>query len=62
MAKLFACRQGVEAADTAFHVLGGYGFSLEYPVARFYADAKMMEIGEGTNEMQAMRIAQGLGI
>ena len=62
MAKLVSCRLGVEAADTAFHVFGGYGFSLEYPVARLYADAKIMEIGEGTNEMQLMRIAKGLGL
>ena len=62
MAKLVSCRLGVEAADTAFHVFGGYGFSLEYPVARLYADAKIMEIGEGTNEMQMMRIAKGLGL
>ena len=62
MAKLISCRLGVEAADTAFHVFGGYGFSLEYPVARLYADAKIMEIGEGTNEMQLMRIAKGLGL
>ena len=62
MAKLVSCRLGVQAADTAFHVFGGYGFSLEYPVARFYADAKIMEIGEGTNEMQLMRIAKGLGL
>lgn len=62
MAKLISCRLGVEAADTAFHVFGGYGFSLEYPVAKLYADAKIMEIGEGTNEMQMMRIAKGLGL
>ena len=62
MAKLISCRLGVEAADTAFHVFGGYGFSLEYPVAKLYADAKIMEIGEGTNEMQLMRIAKGLGL
>ena len=62
MAKLISCRLGVEAADTAFHVFGGYGFSLEYPVAKLYADAKIMEVGEGTNEMQMMRIAKGLGL
>ncbi len=62
MAKLIACRLGVEAADTAFHVFGGYGFSVEYPIARYYADAKIMEIGEGTTEMQQMRIAKDLGL
>ncbi len=61
-ARIFCCRQAIYAADTAFHVFGGYGFSLEYPVAKLYADAKIMEIGEGTNEMQMMRIAKGLGL
>lgn len=62
MAKLVSCRLGTLAADTAYHVFGGYGFSLEYPIARYYADAKIMEIGEGTTEMQLMRIAKGLGL
>ena len=39
----------------------GYGFMLEYPVGRFYRDAKILEIGEGTNEVQQMVIARGLG-
>jgi short/branched chain acyl-CoA dehydrogenase len=61
MAKLYASRVCVEAADEAFQIFGGYGFVLEYPIARLYADAKMMEIGEGTNEVQRIFIARSLG-
>jgi short-chain 2-methylacyl-CoA dehydrogenase len=61
MAKLFASRVAVECADDAYHIFGGYGVCLEYPVARYYADAKMMEIGEGTSEMQLQYIARSLG-
>jgi len=60
-AKLYASRVCVEAADEAFQIFGGYGFTLDYPIARFYADAKMMEIGEGTSEVQRMYIARSLG-
>ncbi|MFF7944857.1 acyl-CoA dehydrogenase family protein [Nocardia gamkensis] len=60
-AKLYASRVCVEAADTAFQIFGGYGFTMDFPIARFYADAKMMEIGEGTSEMQRMFIARALG-
>jgi len=41
-------------------VLGGYGFMQEFPVERFYRDAPLMMIGEGTNEIQALVIARGL--
>jgi butyryl-CoA dehydrogenase len=61
MAKLYASRVCVEAADEAFQLFGGYGFMLDYPIARLYADAKMMEIGEGTNEVQRLYIARALG-
>jgi alkylation response protein AidB-like acyl-CoA dehydrogenase len=61
MAKLYASHVCVEAADEAFQIHGGYGFTLDYPIARFYADAKMMEIGEGTNEVQRIYIARALG-
>ena len=61
MAKLYASRVCVEAADEAFQIYGGYGFTLDYPIARFYADAKMMEIGEGTNEIQRIYIARSMG-
>jgi alkylation response protein AidB-like acyl-CoA dehydrogenase len=61
-AKLFASRTCVECSDDAFQIHGGRGFVLdEYPIARLYADAKTMEVGEGTNEMQRMAIAKHLG-
>jgi alkylation response protein AidB-like acyl-CoA dehydrogenase len=41
-------------------VLGGYGYTAEFPVERFYRDAPLMMIGEGTNEIQALVIARGL--
>jgi butyryl-CoA dehydrogenase len=43
-------------------VFGGYGFMEEYPIARFYRDAKILEIGEGTSEVQRLVIARGLGL
>ena len=43
-------------------VHGGYGFIEEFPVARFYRDAKILEIGEGTSEVQRMLIARQLGL
>jgi alkylation response protein AidB-like acyl-CoA dehydrogenase len=43
-------------------VHGGYGFMNEFPVARFYRDAKVLEIGEGTSEVQRMVIARSLGL
>ncbi|WP_020578662.1 acyl-CoA dehydrogenase family protein [Actinopolymorpha alba] len=62
MAKLFASEAAMAAARTATQVFGGYGFMEEYPVARFYRDAKILEIGEGTSEIQRMLIARGLGL
>ena len=50
------------ATRIATQVFGGYGFMEEYPVARFYRDAKVLEIGEGTSEVQRMLIARGLGL
>ena len=44
----------------AMRVLGGYGFMADFPVERFYRDAPLMMIGEGTNEIQALVIARGL--
>jgi len=52
----------VTATRIATQVFGGYGFMEEYPVARFYRDAKVLEIGEGTSEVQRMLIARGLGL
>src|SRR3954470_9704741 len=62
MAKLFATEAAVAATRTATQVFGGNGFMEEFPVARFYRDAKILEIGEGTSEMQRMLIARGLGL
>ncbi len=60
-AKLKSGRLAVHAADEAVQIHGGYGFIEEYPVARFYRDAKILTIGEGTDEIQEMVIARALG-
>ena len=62
IAKLYATESAVTATRIATQVFGGYGFMEEYPVARFYRDAKVLEIGEGTSEVQRMLIARGLGL
>ncbi|REF37465.1 acyl-CoA dehydrogenase family protein [Thermasporomyces composti] len=62
MAKLFASEAAVTATRIATQVYGGYGFIEENPVARFYRDAKILEIGEGTSEIQRVLIARGLGL
>jgi short/branched chain acyl-CoA dehydrogenase len=62
VAKLYATESAVSATRIATQVFGGYGFMEEYPVARFYRDAKILEIGEGTSEVQRMLIARGLGL
>jgi short/branched chain acyl-CoA dehydrogenase len=62
MAKLFATEAAVKATRTATQVFGGYGFMEETPVARLYRDAKILEIGEGTSEVQRMVIARYLGL
>ena len=60
-AKLKSGRLAVHAANEAVQIHGGYGFIEEYPVARFYRDAKILTIGEGTDEIQEMVIARALG-
>ena len=62
VAKLYATESAVTATRIATQVFGGYGFMEEYPVARLYRDAKVLEIGEGTSEVQRMLIARGLGL
>ena len=62
IAKLYSTESAVTATRIATQVFGGYGFMEEYPVARFYRDAKILEIGEGTSEVQRMLIARGLGL
>ena len=61
MAKLQASRVAVRAASEAVQIHGGSGYMLDSDVARFYCDAKVLEIGEGTNEIQHMVIARALG-
>jgi short-chain 2-methylacyl-CoA dehydrogenase len=62
IAKLYATESAVTATRVATQVFGGYGFMEEYPVTRFYRDAKVLEIGEGTSEVQRMLIARGRGL
>jgi short-chain 2-methylacyl-CoA dehydrogenase len=60
-AKLKTGRLAVRAAEEAVQIHGGYGYIEEYPVCRFYRDAKILTIGEGTDEIQQMVIARALG-
>ncbi|GAA4677769.1 acyl-CoA dehydrogenase family protein [Phytohabitans rumicis] len=62
IAKLYASESAVANAREATQVHGGYGFMNEFPVARFWRDAKVLEIGEGTSEVQRMVIARSLGL
>jgi alkylation response protein AidB-like acyl-CoA dehydrogenase len=62
MAKLFSSEAAVTATRTAAQIFGGNGFLEEFPIARLYRDAKILEIGEGTSEIQRMIIARGLGL
>ncbi|NLJ52969.1 MAG: acyl-CoA dehydrogenase, partial [Intrasporangiaceae bacterium] len=62
IAKLYTSEAAMDATRTATQIFGGNGFMEEYPVARFYRDAKILEIGEGTSEVQRMLIARGLGL
>jgi alkylation response protein AidB-like acyl-CoA dehydrogenase len=59
-AKLFASAVAVEAADVAVQTLGGYGYSAEFPAERYYRDAKITELYEGTSQIQRMVIARDL--
>jgi butyryl-CoA dehydrogenase len=62
IAKLYSSEAAVTATRVATQIFGGNGFMEEFPVARFYRDAKILEIGEGTSEVQRMLIARGLGL
>lgn len=62
MAKLFATRTAIDAATLAIQVHGAYGVSREYPVAKMLGDAKVLEIVEGTSEIQLLLLARLLGI
>ncbi|MCK4266956.1 MAG: acyl-CoA dehydrogenase, partial [Thermoplasmata archaeon] len=58
MAKLYASKIAVEAANKAVQIHGGYGYTKDYPVERFFRDAKVTEIYEGTSEIQRIVIAR----
>jgi alkylation response protein AidB-like acyl-CoA dehydrogenase len=60
MAKLFASETALELATEAMRIHGGVGYTTEFPVERYYRDAPLMVIGEGTNEIQRLVIARGL--
>ncbi|MDH3785902.1 MAG: acyl-CoA dehydrogenase family protein, partial [Acidobacteriota bacterium] len=60
MAKLFASEIGVEVADKALQIFGGYGYVKDFPVEKFYRDMKLCTIGEGTSEIQRIVIAREL--
>jgi short-chain 2-methylacyl-CoA dehydrogenase len=62
MAKLYSTEAAVTATREATQIFGGYGFMDETPVARFYRDAKILEIGEGTSEVQRLVISRALGL
>jgi len=62
LAKLYATECAVTSAREAVQVHGGYGFTEEFPVARYYRDSKVLEIGEGTSEVQRVLIARDLGL
>jgi len=62
IAKLYSSEAAVTAAREACQIFGGAGYTTEYPVGRFYQDAKILEIGEGTSEVQRMLIARSLGL
>jgi alkylation response protein AidB-like acyl-CoA dehydrogenase len=60
MAKLFASEVGIKTAYKAIQILGGYGYTKDYPVERIYRDSKICEIGEGTSEIQKIIISKEL--
>ncbi len=60
MAKLFASEAALEIATESMRIHGGVGYTTELPVERYYRDAPLMIIGEGTNEIQRLVIARGL--
>jgi alkylation response protein AidB-like acyl-CoA dehydrogenase len=61
MAKLYASEMCMKVCDQAIQIHGGYGYMKEYQVERFFRDAKLLEIGEGTSEVQRMVIARQIG-
>jgi len=60
MAKLFASETAMKTTTEAIQILGGYGYVKEYDVERYFRDAKILEIGEGTSEIQRLIIAKNI--
>ena len=60
MAKLFASKTAVQVTTEAIQVFGGYGYTKDFPVERFFRDAKVTEIYEGTSEIQRIVISKHL--
>ena len=60
MAKLFSSEVCVKVSNEAVQIHGGYGFTKDFPVEKFYRDAKLCTIGEGTSEIQKLVIARKL--
>ena len=62
MAKLYAAEVVQSVTTEAVQVLGGYGYGVEYPVERYYRDAKLASLTEGTSEVQKIVISRELGL
>ena len=62
MAKLYTGELSNRVVNAALQIHGGYGFMDEFPISRLYRDQKILEIGEGTNEVQRMVVAKHLGL
>ena len=60
MAKLFASEVAVEVANEAVQIFGGYGYTKDFPVEKYYRDAKLCTIGEGTSEIQKLVISRAI--
>ena len=60
MAKYYASEVAVRAANEGLQIFGGYGYTKDYPAEKFYRDAKLCTIGEGTSEIQKIVIAKSL--
>jgi alkylation response protein AidB-like acyl-CoA dehydrogenase len=60
MAKLYASEVAVEVANEAVQIFGGYGYTKDFPAEKFYRDAKLCTIGEGTSEIQKLVISRAL--
>jgi alkylation response protein AidB-like acyl-CoA dehydrogenase len=62
MAKLYASEIAMRATNKAIQIFGGYGYTREYPVERYFRDVKLCQIGEGTSEVQRIVISKRLGL